>query len=500
MHAPAEPPAPDSADVLDAADAGDRAIAGSAWRIASYVAGSALAIGSTAVVSRHLGSSEFGGYATVLSLSAVALLVTDFGLAALGVREYVTRRGAERDHAMRVLIGLRMSLMCLGTLGMLVFATVAGFSRELWLGTLLAGIGLITQAIPATYAVPLHATLRLGWVGGLDLVRQATQAVALVVLSAVGAGAALLLGAAIPAGLAALVVGAWVARGLAPLLPSLDWTEMRRLARLAVSYAVATSIGAIYAYAGQVVVDQVVSKDESGQFALSFRVFSVVIAVAIIAVGSAYPILARAAGSDQTRFAYVGSRLYEALLLLGVAVGLSLGLAAPAVVEVLGGGQYADAVDVLRLHAVAVVGSFTVAVGSFLLLSQQWFRRLLVVNVGALTASLVLTGVLAAEWGGEGGALAMAIVELGLATTFLVVLRRGGQPVGVRWRRAAGIAAAAVLVLIPAVAIERMADGAVVAALLGILGPVGFLALATAFRAVPDEVVQLVRARIAARG
>lgn len=486
---------PDATDVLDAAGAGDRVIFGGTLRIVFYAVGSLLSVGSTAFVSRHLGIEAFDGFVTVLSLTAVALLVTDFGLAALGVREYVARTGEDRAHVMGVLVALRLSLMVIASLGMLVFAVLSGFSDTLILGTAVAGVGLIVQAVPATYSLPLAATLRLGWVGAIDFVRQAVQALVLVALVLVGAGTVPLLGSLIPAGVVSLVVAAAVARGLAPLWPRWDWREMGRLLRMALSYAIGTSIGAIYAYVAQIVTHLSTSEYESGLFALSFRVFSVIVAVAIIAVGSAYPILTRAAGNDSTRFGYAGTRLYEGIVLIGVLAAVGIGVAAPAIIGVLGGPAFRDAVDVARLHAAAIPGSFAVAAGSFLLLATRQHRTLLWINVSVLLVSIVLTALAASAWGATGAAAAMVLTEYALALTFFVAVRRQtGVSFGLR--PMVSLVAAVVAALVVAVLLTPLAGGIAWSVLWSVISGAVYLGVALATGGVPPEITGLVRARL----
>ncbi|WP_210491595.1 lipopolysaccharide biosynthesis protein [Patulibacter sp. SYSU D01012] len=493
-------PAPDATDVLDGPEAGGKVISGAALRVVFYALGSLLAVGSTAVVSRHLGIAGFDGFATVLSLTAVALLVTDFGLTALGVREYVAQTGEQRAHMMAVMVTLRLLLMGLATVGMLVFALVSGFSSELLVGTALAGVGLIAQAVPATYSLPLAATLRLGWVGGIDFVRQAVQALCLVVLAAVGAGVAPLLGSLIPAGLVSLAAAAAVARGLAPLWPRWDLAEMRRLLRMSFSYAIGTSIGSIYAYVAQIVTHLSTTEHESGLFALSFRVFSVVVAVAIIVVGSAYPILTRAAGSeDGERFEYAGTRLVEGVVLIGTVFALVLGVGAPLIVEVLGGPQYGDAVDVARLHALALPGSFAVAAGSFLLLSLRRHRTLLRINVSILVASIALTAAMASAWGATGAATAMVITEYALAGAFLLAVRQAGSDVAMGRRVLLSLLGAAALAVVIGAGLQTLIDGAAWSAVCAAASCLTFLVVTTATGGVPAEITHAVRGRLRRR-
>jgi len=482
--------------VLDSDRSGGRVVGGSAARIVAYGGGSLLSVVSTAAVARQLGTAGFDGYATVLSLSLIALLVTDFGMAALGVREYVALSGAERDHAMRVLLALRLLLMVLGTAAMLLFALVAGFTEELVWGSLLAGVGLIVQVVPATYVVPLQATLRLGMMGAVDFVRQAVQAALLVALVLFGAGVVPLLAASIPAAVVAAIFAISAARGLAPLVPSLDWRAMRRMLRMALSFAVATSIGAIYAYVAQVVTHLATNEYESGLFALAFRVFAVLIAVAMIAVSSAFPILARTAGRDPRRFGYVGSRLYEGTLMLGVVVAVGVGAGAPAIVQALGGAPFAGSVIVLRVLAVAIVGSFPVAVGSFMLLSLRQHRALLVINGTTLVISILLTCLFASRWGGTGTALALCITEYGSAAAFWVVISRGGHNVQLAGRFLLSLALGLVPAMGIAVLLAFLGESTQTSLASGAVCPTVFVVVALLTGGVPDEIVSPVRARL----
>jgi O-antigen/teichoic acid export membrane protein len=492
------------AEHLDAGTSGERVVAGSVLRVAAYAAGSLLAVVSTSVVARELGAARFDGFATVLSLSLVALLVTDFGMSALGVREYVALNGAERDRAMAALLALRLALMLFGATAMVGFALVAGFSHDLVFGSALAGAGLVVAVAPATYSVPLLARLRLGMVGAVDLLRQAVQAVLLVVLALSGAGVVPLLATSIPAGAAAAVLGAIAARGLAPLVPRVDLRAMVSLFREALTFAVATSVGATYAYVAQIVAHVVTNPVENGRFSLGFRVFVTLVAVAPIAVGSAFPVLTRAAATDVQRFRYIGSRLYEAALLLGLVIALGIGLGAPAVVAILGGDNFIGATPMLRMLTVALPGSFLVATGSFLLLSLRRHRALLGINTAGLVLVVGLTAALGSRQGGLGAAEALVVTEYALAISYAVALRVAGVAVQPSRRLvvscAAGLAAAAAVGAVVLGSAGAALGGLAAAVVTGIACPLVFVLTALAAGGVPSEVTDVLRERLLRRG
>src|SRR5437588_891691 len=149
-------------DLLDTSAAGPAAIRGSVLRVSAYAAGVLLSVGSASLLVRHLGVVDFGHYATVMSLITVCAGVTDLGITAIGVRDYSTRTGPERDRVLRNLLGVRLAAPSAGVAGATLFALAAGYERTLVIGTVLAGIGMTVQATQAFYATSLLAQLRLG--------------------------------------------------------------------------------------------------------------------------------------------------------------------------------------------------------------------------------------------------------------------------------------------------------------------------------------------------
>jgi hypothetical protein len=88
-------------DLLDTPAAGPAAVRGSMLRVGGFVIGGVLSIVSLPLLTRHLGFSDYGRYATVISLVTIVQGVTDVGLGQIGVREHATRPAADRAGMMR---------------------------------------------------------------------------------------------------------------------------------------------------------------------------------------------------------------------------------------------------------------------------------------------------------------------------------------------------------------------------------------------------------------
>ena len=478
----AEPPA-EAPDLLDSSAAGGAAIRGGAFRIVGYAVGVAVSIVSSALLLRHLGVVAAGRYITVLSLVTLAGGITDWGLTALGVRELSTlSRGAGRAF-FAGLSGLRLVFVVGAMAFACAFALLSGYSSTLVLGTLIAGIGFALATLQATYALPLLASLRLGWVTAVELLRQLATAAAIVTLVLVGAPLLPFWAATIPAGILASIAGALLIRRSMPLLPSFDRSVWTPLVRRTLPYSVAAAVGVLYFRLAILIMSHVAGGLQTGYYAASFRIIEVLFIAPQLIVGSMLPIFARAARDDRARLDYALGRTFDVCLLLGLATGLALVTGAHFIIGLVAGPRFGPAAPVLRVQGLALIATFLGAVLGYGLLSLERYRAVLAINLTVLLLSGVLTGLLGARYGALGAAGATAVVELiYTAMLAIAVIRCGCRPAISAGRASRALLAASLgaLMLLPG----DLPDILRPLLALGI-----YLLALLAFRAVPAELI-----------
>src|SRR4051812_14892123 len=376
--------------VLDTSQAGPRAIRGSAYRLAGYGLSAVLGVAGVAALTRHLETADYGRFSVVQSLVAIVTGLAELGMISIGVREYSTRHGADRDRMMANLHGIRI-LMGVGGMGItLVFGLVAGYTGAMLAGLVLMGVAMLLTASQTTLAIPLSAGLRWEWVTAFDLLRQAGQVALFLVLVAAGAGLVPFFTAGIPIGVAVLVLNAVLVRRTAPLLPRFHRDYWRDLVRLVAPYAASAAVASIYVYAAAVAMSLVASAHEVGLFAASFRVYLVVAGIPSLLAGAAFPILARAARDDHARLAYASERLLATMLIGGLWAGIMTSVLAKVGIAVVAGPSYDDSVRILEVQGIAVFAAFfTVSVGS-VLVSLHRYRALIWMTVAALAVSCAI--------------------------------------------------------------------------------------------------------------
>ena len=475
-------------DVLDTSAAGGLVIRGGVLRTAGHGLGIALSVGAVAILIRHLGAADYGRYVTVISLISIVGSLAEAGLTNLGIREYATLEAERRDHVMRNLLGLRLAISVLGGGIAVGFAVLAGYSGAMVAGAAIGAVGLAVLNAQGSYSEPLSARLQLGRVTALELVRNLAMLLLTAALAVVGVD---LLGfLAIPAAAAAVVLVltlAWV-RGALPLRPAFDPAAWRELLRVTVPFAAATAAGTLYVYMIVLVMSLLSSEEEVGYFGASFRVFIVVSSIAGLLVSAAFPVLARAARDDRRRLAYALQRLLEVGLLVGAYLALVTGLGASIAIEVIAGPDFDPAIETLHVQAGAILASFVLAVWGFALISLHRHAALLVANAFGLVVSLGLSLLLVTEYGALGAGITTVIGEVAIAIAYAVALFRAHPELRPSLRTVWRVLAGAVLALAAGVAVGSAIAAVVVATIV-------YVGAVVALRAIPDELVDIVRAR-----
>jgi O-antigen/teichoic acid export membrane protein len=476
--------------VLDSSAAGGLLVRGGALRLGSYVGVVALSVLSAALLTRHLGVGRFGQYTVVISLVGVVSSVTDVGMSMLGTREYSVRKGADRDAFMRDLLGLRVALTLVGVLLATAFALAAGYSSALVAGTVLAALSVVALVYQHTLSIPLTTALRLGVLSALDLARQAMSVVLIVALVLAGAGVFPFLLVALVVNLLLIVPTAMLARGRISTRMAVRPRAWAALLRLTVSFSLASAVGTIYVFAAQILTSLVASSYQNGLFAASFRIFIVISAVPGLLAGAALPVLSRAARDDRSRLAYALERMFHASLIVGVAAALGCLAGARFMIAVVAGAHFAGAAAALRIQGLALIASFLLAGWGYALLSLRRHRGLLLANAAALAVSATLTLVLARVDGARGAALATVCGESMLALGYLVALLRAGR----EFRPQLGVVGKVVLASIPASVLALVPGIPSIVQAIATLALYGVLIVA--LRATPDELIELLPARL----
>jgi O-antigen/teichoic acid export membrane protein len=483
---------PGEPDILGSSRAGSQAVRGAALRVTGYFVTVLAGAASASLLLRHLGTVDTGRYMTIASLVAIIAGVSDLGLTAVGLREASSRSQAERDAVLRALLGLRILLTVAGVALMTAIAAVS-YPTVFVIGVPIAGFGLLLQTVQDNYGVLLQVSLRMGWVTVLDLVRGVGSALITAALALAGAGVLAFVAITVPIGLATVVLSAALIRGERSLAPSFDPARWKSLVRHVLPYSVAVAASVVYFQMGQVMTSALASGQELGYFGASFRVIQVLTLLPGLAVGTAFPIFARAASENHRRLGYALERVFEVAIILAAWTALSVAALAGLAMSLIGGHEFAPAATVLAIQGIALAGTFVGAVWSYGLLSLGLYRRILFANVSLLILSVGVMAVLIPSYGARGAAVGTAVGEVLAATLDAYLLLRDRPQLRPRLRVLPRVALASAVAAIPLffAGVPAIARFALSTALYG--------AILAATKAFPPELGDLIPERLRRR-
>jgi O-antigen/teichoic acid export membrane protein len=253
-------------------------------------------------------------------------------------------------------------------------------------------------------------------------------------------------------------------------------------------FAAAATVGILYPRIGLILVSLIANAEQTGYYSTAFKIVEVIGGTSGLIASSAFPLFARAGRDDHERLRYAVGKVGDTALIAGVFVTLSLIVAAPFVVEVIGGKSFGPAVPVLRLQAIALLGGFLAATWSYTLLSLRLHGALLRVTLAGLVASIALSAALVPGLGAKGASIASAVCEFVVAGGYMLALARShaklrpGLVLLPRVAIAAGVAACSLLLPVPNVVQWAVAASA-------------YLTLLALMRAFPVELLHLLPRR-----
>lgn len=373
---------------------------GSAIKLAAELASRLLGLGTTLLLIRGLGASDFGAFGR---LSVLALLLAELG--ELGLQTLASRALVAGSLSLRALVRTRLVLACVLCGIALASLPLAPVLAPLVLWFALSGWGEFL-------GVALRCRGRRVAEALLLLCLRACGLVAAAVVLSLGAGLAALAWALVLSTAPALLLGAgWLRRSPGPV--DGDDASVRHVMREALPLAVHGGLVLLSPRVEFLVLSLLRGDRETGLFLAALRVYEFLNVVPAAVSAGAMPGLTREAIRGQGA---VRARSAWTLAFLAAPAAIGLGLVAPAVARaLLGAGYdpeaYAGTQLPLRLLALALPALFM----NGLLLSTlvaagraTWLPRLTAVRVAVAFA---LAGPLVSAAGGVGAAAGIVLAE-----------------------------------------------------------------------------------------
>ena len=378
------------------------------WIMGEKILGLGLGFVATVFVARYLGPEDFGSLAYALSLAALFAAAGHMGLSGLVVREIV-KDEAGRGETLGTVAFLKFLGMGAGYVVLLIYAASyeGPGSTEFYL-IAFAGVALLFRPIDVIdFWFQAFVQARYSAIARI-LAQLATTAFK---LALVLAGASLVYFATaqiLNAALAAffLLVLFWLKAELGVSHWHFSWARAKALVSQGWLIYLGTIFAVIYLKVDQVMLRWLADTQEVGQYAVAAQISEAWYFVPTAIVASFFPKLIQLREANEALFKYRLQQLFDALLLVGLAVAVVMTMAAPMVISVFFGSDYAASGSILVIHVWASIFIFMrAAFSKWILIENALVFSLITQGLGAL-ANVLLNLALIPMHGGIGAAYA----------------------------------------------------------------------------------------------
>jgi O-antigen/teichoic acid export membrane protein len=435
-----------------------RLLAGAVTSTVGRVLGTAVSVGTVAIITRSLvstagpseGVAAFGVYATVLAVLAVIAILADGGLYVIFTRE-ASREGADERALLETVWPLRMGGIVLALLVAVGVALLLPYSQGVRIGILVGMWGVVFQLGSQLLMGVFQKRLRLATPATAEAVGRLVQFLLAVIIWQRHGGVLAFLGAFV---VGTLVTFLWNLVGAQRLLRfrlwgAFDHPRARRILREAWPLALSLILSMIFFKVDSVMLSLLRPPSDVALYALPYKILESLLFFPAMVGGMILPVFARASTRGPQE---VGTPLRSAvdLYLLGaLPLAALLFLAAPWVVVLLGGTAFSASAPVLQILSVTLgmlffgnlFGNAVVAIGEQRRLLRV-YALLTVVNVGANLLVIPRFSYIGAAW------TTFATELLSVLLTAGILLQRGIPILGTKDTARILLSGAVLLVLL----------------------------------------------------
>jgi PST family polysaccharide transporter len=397
-----------------------RLITNSSWILSERILRIICSLLIGAWVARYLGAELFGLLALAQALSNLFSPLSNAGFEAILVRD-IRRDPAESA----TVLGSAFSIRLCGGVILIVLSVAAAYylrpGDDLFLALVLifsfAGLLLSPDVIDAWFLARENMALPTKARGGSLLTGALLRggAVLMSLPVTVFAGIAAIESAMI----SLLLISFYRAAGNRLGAWRVSLVEVKRLLRQGSPVFISSIFYLLTMEADKIIVARILGAHAAGIYAAAVRISEIWYFIPQAFIISIYPSLVESHISGNDSYRNNLTMLYGVTALMGIGASLLLVISAPVAVPLLYGSAYTESIAVLMLHAPS--GFFlalSLANGRHLL-AENMTRYLLIRSTAAGILNIILTCILAKQYGTLGAAVATTVSYAGLVFTLI---------------------------------------------------------------------------------
>ena len=399
-----------------------------------------VALVTVALLTRSLGTEDFGRFALVATFLSVVVVGVDWGLPLVVTRD-LSQDPTHYDVVMRAaLIGRLWMTPVAYLLAMAAAVLLYGDDRVVVLGLAVGLLALVPGTVVSALGSVYQEQSRLGRLGTIELVTRIAGLGTVLAVLGLGGGVLPLLVAQVAVSVVhGLLVARCLPRGsFRDYATDFDPRVFRRMLRTSLPLGFALGLNVLYARLDVVMLSLLGRLQDVALYVTAYRVMEVALVFPSLFAAAALPALSRAAAQDRPRVADLVERGLRFVALVVMPLAAVLVVCGESLAVLVAGEAFRGAGAPLSVLGLATAASGLNILLGITIIALGVQARALWLNVSALLLNAGLNAWLIPEHGVVGAASATAVAEtFVLVCAFVLVRSRLGAPLSLRGPAAA---------------------------------------------------------------
>ncbi len=331
-------------------------------QVGGKICSTLLGLVSIGLMTRHLGTEQFGWYTTAISFLQFAGILTDFGLIPV-TSQMLSDPRFDRTKLLSNLLTFRLvtALLCFTITPFI--ALLFPYPKEVLIAIFLSSISFVAVALNQIFIGYYQTTLRTHIHALGELLGRVTLVIGLVLLTTYGATFLPIMALLVLANLVftlVMAVDTLKREHLGLTYDSVLWKEIStRMWPIAISI----TCNVVYLRGDALILPFFRNQSEVGLYGAAYRVLDIVSQTGMLLMGLLLPLLAAAwAVRDQAKFRLWYQRSFDLMLMAGLPLLVGIALLAKPIIVFVAGEAFLPAATPLIILSIAIFGVYLGAV------------------------------------------------------------------------------------------------------------------------------------------
>lgn len=375
-------------------------------------------------IARKLGDEIFGKYSFILSLTAIFLIISEFGIKGVAIRD-IARDPSNVDKYLRNIIALKLLFSVLSVLILILFVNLLDFPRDTTLASYIFAGGLFFQSMSYAFRWVFHAMLIMEY----EALHRVAERFLLLVMSMLvlwkGFGLiALSLVFLITQIIIFMLSLFFVARKIRIPQIKVNISFCKHIIKTAVFFAFCEMLWIIYFKIDIVMLAKIKGETEVGWYNAAYVIVNFITLISMLSMQAMFPVLSNLYERERNKLKGITENLFRYLIITALIIVPIIFVLSDKIINLIYGSDYSHSIGALKVLIFVIIFLFPGSLFANILASSNRHKMLALVNFIGVIVNILLNFILIPKFSYIGAGISTIITEVILCLLLYAVMAR----------------------------------------------------------------------------